>query len=311
VFLSATTLFAIVNARRRPYLLVGWLWYLVSLLPMIGLIQIGPQRMANRYVYFPLLGVYTAIAWLVPTLVPAATIRSRLLPMTATGVVGLFAAIAFVQVGYWRDSVTLYHHSLAAAEDNSQARIRLGTALLVRGQLGEAMTHLRQAVQMDPGSAQAHFALGGGFLALSDWDDAADQFRLAVACDQAFAAGHGNLGFVLYKQRQYAVARRELDRALEIDENYVQAYVDRAVLCNELGQYGAAIASSQRALELDPTLLVCHRLIAIALCDQGRLDEAIKELQAALAISPNDAETRAQLARFLEMKASRAQPARP
>jgi tetratricopeptide (TPR) repeat protein len=217
VVLSAISCCAIVNARRRPFLLVGWLWYLVSLLPMIGLIQVGRQQMADRYVYFPLLGIYAAIAWTVPTLMPASMSGRRFLPILATGIVGTFAAIAFVQVGYWRDSVTLYRHSLAAAEDNAQARIRLGTALLVRGEREEAMTHLQKAVELEPKNSQAHFALGGWFLALSRWKEAAGQFRAAIACDESFPAAHGNLGFVLFKQRDYAAARRELDRALEIN----------------------------------------------------------------------------------------------
>ena len=120
LFLAAVTSIAIWNARRRPYLLVGWLWYLVGFLPMIGLVQVGPQRMADRYAYFPMLGAYLIVAWVLPSIVPVAWSRGRVLGVLAAATIAVYATIAFFQVGYWRDSITLYTHALAVVDDNAE-----------------------------------------------------------------------------------------------------------------------------------------------------------------------------------------------
>ena len=132
VCLATVTWFAIANARRWPFLLVGWLWYFGALVPMIGVVQVGIQQMADRYTYFPMLGLYAASAWLVPALLGNTVARRRLLPLIAGGVVGVYAAIAFVQVGYWRDGVTLMRRTLAVTRDNPFARFSLGDALYGR-----------------------------------------------------------------------------------------------------------------------------------------------------------------------------------
>ncbi len=137
--LTAVTVLAVMSWRRRPYLFVGWFWYLGTLIPMIGLVQVGGQQMADRYTYLPLLGVYIAIAWLVPTLVPARLAGWHLVPALATATVAVYAAIAWVQVGYWRNSNSLYQHMLAVTDDNFMAHYLLGNELSKQHQLDEAL----------------------------------------------------------------------------------------------------------------------------------------------------------------------------
>ncbi len=165
--LLAITIFAFVSAKRRPFVLVGWLWYLGTLVPLIGFVQIGGQQMADRYMYFPSLGLYVALAWLVPSSNSLAGVRNRILPMAGAGVIGAYACLAFLQVDYWRDSVTLFRHALAVTRDNAFARSALGSALLERGQYDEAIVHLQKAVELDPGDAQVHFQLGSGLQGVS------------------------------------------------------------------------------------------------------------------------------------------------
>ena len=124
--LAAVTTFAIANRRRRPYLLVGWLWFLGTLVPMIGLVQVGDQQLADRYAYFPMIGVYAAIAWLVPSLsMFQGESRQRWLRGVAAIVVAIYGAVAFVQVGYWHDTVTVCTHAMAVTTDNTLARLAL------------------------------------------------------------------------------------------------------------------------------------------------------------------------------------------
>jgi hypothetical protein len=273
--LSGITAMAIATVRRRPCLLVGWLWYLGGLVPMIGLVQIGGQQMADRYTYFPLLGLYAAMGWLIPAGLPVLASRKSWRPMIAVGVVAVYGAIAFVQAGYWRDSVTLFRHALAVTEDNALARAALGSALLERGQFDESLVHLARAAQMDPGDAQVHFLLGCGLQGTASLEQAAAEYRASLAIEEQNATAHNNLGLILYQQRRYADARRELLRALELDANNVRACVNLALLAADARAYGESIAFSRRALQLDPSLLVCRRLITKALAhhpDSGQME---------------------------------------
>ena len=161
VALTAITGFAIASVRKRPYVLVGWLWYLGSLVPVIGLVQIGRQQMADRYTYLPLLGIYLSIAWLVPSLV-SETVRKRYLAVAAAAVIAVYAVLGFVQVGYWHDGVTLFRHALAVTEDNPTTRRGLGSALFRKERFREALPHLEQAARLDPNDAHSHYSLGRG-----------------------------------------------------------------------------------------------------------------------------------------------------
>ncbi len=195
-----------VCAGGRPFVLVGWLWYFGALVPMVGFVQIGGQQMADRYMYFPSLGLYAALAWLVPSRASLAGVRIRMLPMAAAGVVAAYACLAFLQVGYWHDSVTLFRHALAVTPDNAFARSALGSALLERGQYDEAVVHCQQAVELDPGDAQVHFLLGSGLRGVLSLDEAVAEYRKSLAINEHDGAAHNNLGLILFRERCYAEA---------------------------------------------------------------------------------------------------------
>jgi protein O-mannosyl-transferase len=299
VFLSGITVFAIWNWRRWPFLLVGWLWYIGGFFPMIGLVQLGSQQMADRYAYFPLLGLYIAIAWLVPALVPGPAARRRLLPAIAVGTVAVYAALAFVQVGYWRDGVTLMRHTVAVTADNPFARCALGYAYFVQSRIDESIEQYRVAIKLAPEEAAGYARLAYVFEKLKRFDEAAAAYRTAIAIDDRDPATHNGLGIVLFTQRRYPDAERELRRALELDANDAEVYANLSTLYRALREYSQSIVYGQRALELEPTWLACQRLIALDLRDEGRIDEAIDRLRSVVAESPGDAEARTQLSELL------------
>jgi Tfp pilus assembly protein PilF len=274
VSLLALTGVAIACARRAPFVMVGWLWYLGALVPTVGFVQIGGQQMADRYMYFPSLGLYAAVAWLVPSSASLAGIRIRMSRMAAAGVVAVYACLAFLQVGYWRDSVTLFRHALAVTDDNAFARSALGSALLERGQYDEAIVHLLKAAELDPGDAQVHFLLGSGLQGALSLDEAVAEYRKSLAINDHDGAAHNNLGLILFRERRYEEARSELLHALAEDENDVRALVNLALLSDEVHDFAATMKYGQRALELEPNQEVCRCLLANALRAQGRFDEA-------------------------------------
>jgi protein O-mannosyl-transferase len=272
--LLVLTIFAVASAKRRPFVLVGWLWFLGALVPLIGLVQIGGQQMADRYLYFPSLGLYAALAWLVPSSASLGPLRSRVFSLAAGGIVAACACLAFFQTGYWRDSVTLFRHSLAVTPDNAFARSALGSALLERGEYDEAIVHLQQAVELDPRDAQVHFLLGSGLQGVLSLDEAVAEYRTSLAINAHNGAAHNNLGLILFRERCYAEARGELLQALAEDENDIRAWVNLALLSDEVHDFAATMKYGQRALELEPNQEVCRCLLANALRAQGRYDEA-------------------------------------
>lgn len=310
VVLALVTWFAVAHARRWPFVLVGWLWYLGTLVPMIGVVQVGIQQMADRYTYFPMLGIYIAVAWLVPALVERTfvgrrNVSARTVSIIAGGVVCLYAAIAFVQVGYWRDGVTLIRRSLALTSDSAFARVLLGDALYVQSRTEEALGEFQHAVRLSPDDPENYFRLGWVLQDLKRYDEAADQFRALLAVDEKISSTHNRLGWILWWQHQYAAAAREFDRAIELDDTNVGAYLNRAGLSRALGNFRRSIADCQRGLAASPRSTDCRRLMAFNLRDLGQLDEAVNQLQNVLTLDPDDSEARGELAHIQSMIAER------
>lgn len=299
IAVSGAALFAL---RRYPFLFVGWCWYLGTLVPLIGIVQVGDQQMADRYTYFPSIGLFLAATWLAAELTPAGPLRARLLPAAAVICLAVLAAATFVQVGYWRDSVSLFRHAHECAADNPLARSALGYALLLRGETKEGVALLESAVQMAPPDGQTEYNLAVGLQAVGRADEAAQHYRAALAINEADADAQTNLGVLLCERHQYAEAKKHFLRAVAANGEHVEACVNLGMLGLETGEFGEAIQYSQRALALDPRRIDCHQTIALALRAQGRLDEAIQRLEYVLTVAPGNADARRELARTRAMQ---------
>jgi tetratricopeptide (TPR) repeat protein len=300
--LLAISVAALAWVRRFPYLFVGWFWFLGTLVPMIGIVQIGLQQRADRYMYFPSIGLSLAVAWLVPELMPAGSLRKWVLPSTAVAALAFFAVTAYAQIGYWTDSVTLFNHALVSTDDNAFTRYMLGTARINRGEMQEGLADLESAVRLDPKDPQYHYNLANGLKRVGRIEEAVIHYRAALAVDDQSADAHNNLGLILLERRQYADARQHFSRALQIDENHLRACLNLAKLCLETGDYQKAIEYSRRALTLNRGLINAHLCIALSLRGQGRLDEAVAYLRHLATVAPEDEEVRRELGRTLAMK---------
>ena len=299
IFLSAVTGFVLFNARRRPYLLVGWLWYLGTLVPMIGLVQLSGQQMADRYTYLPLLGCYLAIVWFVTSLATRLATPKFVLPTIAVGLVAVYGSTAYVQAGYWRDSISLFGHAVAVGKTNPFSLTSLGWAFINANRFEEAAVPLRKAVELTPDFGEAQFLLGCVLQKQSKLNEAADRFRKALASDGRNAAAHLNLGLILMARREYADARREFDRALDLDKDNARVQAGLAELSLRQRQYQQAIAYAKRGLDLDPSETWCRRLIIMALRDQGQFDAAIEQVRQMLADAPDDRASQRELEQLL------------
>jgi Flp pilus assembly protein TadD len=300
--LIAISAAAIILIRRFPFLFVGWAWYLGTLVPMIGLVQVGAQRMADRYTYFPLIGVFIAVTWLVSQLAPIGVLRARLMPIIAVTSLGVLGAATVLQIGYWDDSVALYQRALDLAPENAYLTSSLGFALVNRGDATEGLKLLEEACRTPPPSSKRHFALALALQKLGRVNEAAAEYQATIALDHTDAEAHSNLAVILTGQKQLEPARQQLLQAIEVDPGYVKAYINMGVVCMALGRYDDAITYSQKALEIDPSLLDCHVAIAMALRAQGRFDEAISRFRYLIQASADDRPARLELERTLEMK---------
>ena len=274
-------------ARRRPYLAVGWLWYLGMLVPVIGLIQVGRQAHADRYTYLPAIGLLIALVWGVGDLVGRWR-RARDLAAAATAGLLLCLSIATArQVGRWRDTRTLFTHALAVTPDNVVARENLGDALLEAGDARAAIPHLEQAVRLDPEFPGARNNLGTALGLVGRNDEAAVQFQAALRAHEA-ADPHFNLGYIYAKQGRMDDAIRECEAALRIDPRHYGSNAQLGVALAARGRLDEASAHLRRALEVRPAAIETRRLLAKTLERAGRHDEAMAEYHEILRLSPGD-----------------------
>jgi tetratricopeptide (TPR) repeat protein len=255
VLLLATCAATLRTGRRRPYLLVGWLWYVGTLVPVIGLVQIGIQRMADRYTYVPMIGLSLIVAWGASDLLASWRHRRITLAITAAFVLVGCVIAARGQVHSWESSVALWQHAVDVSSDDYWPHNRLAAQLAAQGKLDEAIAHYAEAVRIRPRSAYAHL-------------DQADALSRAGRMDEAIA--------------QYS-------EALRIRPNFEEAHNGLGVVLMRKGNHHEANAHLTEAIRLRPGFADAHHNLAVTLAREGRLDEAIPEMLRALQIKPDQA----------------------
>lgn len=283
--LAGITLLALWFARRRPSVVVGWLWYVLSLVPVIGLVQVGIQSMADRYTYIPFIGLFVAIAWAVPRLPVVAVVI----------VVAVLAFAARSQTELWKDSIGLWKHTVRVTVGNPHAHINLANELVKNGHHLEAVAHFLEVVRLDPSFLDAHYNLGIALLGLGRTEEATIYFRQALALKPDYADAHNNLGMVLTVQRKPDEALKHYSEALRLAPGHVEAHSNVGVLLMQLGRTDDALVHFTEASRLNPSSARAHNNLAGALATQGKIDEAIREYSEALRIDPNYAEARNRL----------------
>ena len=275
--LAVGTILAIRLRARSPYLLVGWLWYLGTLVPVIGLVQVGSQAMADRYTYVPLVGIFVIAAWGLADLAPKG---ARWLPAGAV-VVLVLAVLANVQARHWRDSVTLFRHALAVDGENFMAHHTLGVELVRMGRIEEALAHYAEVVRIRPGFAKTHTSLANVHLSQGRLDEAGGEAREAIRLDPNQALAHSCLGAILARQGRGGEAVEYYERALSIDPEDAQVHNNLGVVLVGLGRMEAAIPHFESAVRLLPDYGIAHGNLAAGLLARGRYTEAWKEARRA------------------------------
>jgi tetratricopeptide (TPR) repeat protein len=255
---------------RRPYLLVGWFWYLGALVPVIGLIQVGDQAMADRYTYIPLIGLFIIVAWGVPELLVRWPLRRIALRAAAALVILACAFAASGQLQYWENSTTLWTHALAVTTGNNIAHNNLGVALAGQGKIDEAIVQYSEALRTKPNYANAHNNLG---VALDDQgkiDEAIAQYIEALRIRPDYANAHINLGVALANQGKIDEAIAHFTEALRIEPDSAKAHNDLGIALASQGKIDDAIAQFTEALRIKPDYADAHNNLEVALVRRGK-----------------------------------------
>jgi len=261
-------------AERYQYGLVGWFWYLGTLVPVIGLIQVGEQGMAERYTYVPLIGIFIILAWGVTDLCKGNRYKRTSASVVAIIIVAALTVCTWQQVRYWKNSVELFRHTLKVTAGNYVAHYTLGNALAMQGSLLEAMHHYREALRIKPNYAVAHHNLGNALTMKGDLGQAISHYKVALKIRPQYADAHRNLGVALDRQGKHEEAMHHYREALRINPDDAQSHNNLGVALAEQGKLGEATDHFLEALEIDPSNIEAKRNLEHGLELMGRAASA-------------------------------------
>jgi Flp pilus assembly protein TadD len=272
VLLAALSFGALWVGRKFPFIAVGWLWFLGTLVPVIGIIQAGDQSLADRYTYFPLVGLFIALVWTAADIAPGWHHRRAVLAAAASALLLLCAVATRVQLRCWRDSETLFLHAIEVTRGNHVAHNGLGLHLFKRGKVAEAIAHYEAALQINPLYDVAHSNLGRALADQRRYDEAMAQFKTALSLRPDDVKTLNNLGSVLVLQGRHAEAVRHFEEAVRLQPDHAAAHNNLAISCKKLGRIGEAIAHYREALRLQPDSLESLNNLAwmLAACPDAR-----------------------------------------
>jgi tetratricopeptide (TPR) repeat protein len=290
LLLGCVSLLVILVVRRRPYLMVGWLWYLGTLVPVIGLVQVGSQAMADRYTYVPLIGLFIMIAMGVPDILSGWRYRRIVMALSAGLLLLILMIVTWLQLRYWQNGVRLFEHSLEVTAGNSLSQFNLGLALADQGKTQEAIVHYTAALRIKPDYAEAYYNLGVALAQQGKNQEAISHYTKALEIKPDYANAHNNLGVALADQGKTQEAIAHYTEALRIDPNNAYAHNNLGLILAQQGRNQEAIAHYTEALRIEPDYAEVHNNLGVALALQGGNREAITHFTKALEIKPDDAE---------------------
>jgi tetratricopeptide (TPR) repeat protein len=286
-------------ARRWPYVVVGWLWYLATLLPVIGLIQLAGYSHADRYTYVPLIGVFVLLVWGAHDLTKRWRYGLKAVAVAGSVAIVLCLALTRQQLGHWKNGETLFRHALEVTESSYVAHNNLGVALHKKGQTDEAISQYQEALRLNPELAEAHYNLGNVVCEQGRIDEAISQYQEALRLKPDYAEAHYTLGVALDKKGQIDGAISQYQEALRLKPDYAEAHYNLGTALDKKGQTDEAISQYQEALRLKPDYAEAHNNLGIALDQKDQIDGAISHYQEALRLKPDFFQPHLALAQIL------------
>ena len=284
--LIGITVCCVSQRRIRPYLIVGWLWFLGTLVPVIGIVQVGGQIMADRYFYIPSIGLFIALVFAL-----ADTAKSwRVAPALSAGITGgillILATLTNAQIQRWRDSFTLFQHTLAVTPPNLRIEHNLGVALGASDRYDEAAAHFAKALQIDPTFYDGLVVMGVTRAHQGRLPEAIEYFRAAIRSQPDAPKARVQLAHALWKQNRDEAALEEMLRASQLAPKDADIRADLGLALALAGRIPEAIEQLHEALRLNPNSAEAHNNLGLALLASGKARESIPEFEVALRLKP-------------------------
>jgi tetratricopeptide (TPR) repeat protein len=287
LFLALSTFLILRMVKRAPYLAVGWLWYLGTLVPVIGIVQVGLQGMADRYTYVPLIGMFIMIAWGVPELFNRWRYKKNALAVLSVLILSMLTIGTWKQVHYWQNSLTLFGRTLEVTSNNYIIHNELGNTLKAQGKLDEAISQYNKALHINPNYAYAHNNLGTALQEQGRLTEAISHYAEALRNNKNFADAYNNIGTVLQEQGSFQEAARHYIEAIRLRPDYEKPYINLGETFAAQGKYGEAMEYYTKALRINPYLIKLHYNMGTILLSQGKAEEAIIHFREAVRIKPD------------------------
>ena len=296
LFLIFVTVLAVLCVKRLPYFLVGWFWYLGTLIPVIGLVQVGVQPMADRYTYIPLIGIFILIVWGISELLEKFQIKKIILITVAGVVLPILISFSWIQVGYWKNSKTLYEHTINVPVKNYIFHLQQAKLLMDQGDLDGAEKHCAEALRINSdyqarmriNPDQAYNFMGKILKNKGEISKAIIYLSKAIQLNPTYADAYNSLGVAFMYQGRFSDAIKMFSKVLDLEPENVSADVNMGSSLKSQGRVNEAIHYFKKALQIRPDLLVAHYYLGEVLSSQGKIDESIEQYKRILKIDPSD-----------------------
>jgi protein O-mannosyl-transferase len=284
--LIGITAFCVSQRRIRPYLIVGWLWFLGTLVPVIGIVQVGGQIMADRYFYIPSIGLFIALVFGLADIAKSWRVASLLSAGVVAAVLLILAMLTNAQIQRWRDSFTLFEHTLAVTPPNLRIEHNLGVALGVSDRYDEAAAHFEKALQIDPNFYDGLVVMGVTRAHQDRLPEAMEYFRAAIRSQPDVPKARVQLAHALWQEKRDEAALEEMRRASQLAPKDPDILADLGLALGLAGRIPEAIEQLHEALRLNPNSAEAHNNLGLALLASGKARESVPEFEVALRLKP-------------------------
>ena len=295
ILLLAVTVLILRFAKDRRYLVTGWFWYLGTLLPVIGLVQVGGQAMADRYSYITLTGLFIIIAWGLPELLGKWPHQKVVLWISSLVVLFLLAIQAHLQQRYWKNSITLCEHAIKVTDNNFQAHFCITDMLLEQGRIEEAIRHGAEVLRIKPNYTRALNNFGIALYRAGRIDEAMYYYKRALEVNPGFALSYANLGCALAAKGRFDEAISFYNKALQITPDLIDVRLNLGFALAGSGKFTEAVREYEKVLLIQPKNAIAHNDLGVVLSRQGKFDGAIAHFNQAVRIDPNYTAARSNL----------------
>jgi len=285
--LIAITVFVIRHIRTMPFLFVGWFWYLGTLVPVIGLVQVGEQAMADRYTYLPSIGIAVGLIWGISFLTVGKTRHRNILSSAAVMCLIIFSTLTWQQCGYWKDNAVLFRHALSVTENNALAYSNLGVVLFQEHKMEDALIYFSKAVSIEPYHSGYYNNRALVYQELGQYQNAVKDYSEAIRLKPDYADAYYNRGVAYGKFGQYQLEIEDYQQAVRLNAASLKAYNNMGIAYGKLKKYQLAIESFNRVIRLDPDYYKAYYNRGFAFSKLGQYENAVADYTEAIRLKPD------------------------